>query len=321
MEPPISSPSSSTSRSESDDEDEVPTTSPNPHPRVLPDELTKNVVFLKCESSAEGGSCDVYLVGTAHVSKESCREVQAIISYLKPQVVFLELCASRASLLNPPTMQVPTISEMFDMWKKKKANTFGILYSWFLSKIADKLETTPGSEFRVAYEEGRSCGAKIILGDRPLQITLQRTWGKMSLWHRAKFVFFTVFQAVFLPSAEELNEMLEEMDNVDMITLIIQELSKEFPTLMETLVHERDVYMSASLLRFAREHSSVVAVMGRGHLPGVQKRWNQPIMEPSIMEFPTKNTRRFSTKILVSLGVAATGLAIASGFYLMGKKR
>lgn len=30
------------------------------------------------------------------------------------------------------------------------------------------------------------------------------------------------------------------MDDVDMLTLVIQEMSKEFPTLMETLVHERD---------------------------------------------------------------------------------
>lgn len=37
--------------------------------RVLPEELAKGVLFLQCESSAEGGSCDVYLVGTAHVSQ------------------------------------------------------------------------------------------------------------------------------------------------------------------------------------------------------------------------------------------------------------
>lgn len=33
---------------------------------------------------------------------------------------------------------------------------------------------------------------------------------------------------------------LKDMDDVDMLTLVIQELSKEFPTVMETLVHERD---------------------------------------------------------------------------------
>lgn len=37
--------------------------------RVLPEELSRSVVMLSCESSAEGGTCDVYLVGTAHVSQ------------------------------------------------------------------------------------------------------------------------------------------------------------------------------------------------------------------------------------------------------------
>ncbi|RWW82478.1 hypothetical protein BHE74_00009060 [Ensete ventricosum] len=179
--------------------------------RVLPEELAKGVLSLQCESSAEGGSCDVYVVGTAHVSQESCKEVQAIISYLKPQ-----------------------------------------------------LEVFPGSEFRVAFEEAMSYGGKVILGDRPVQ--------------------------------------LKEMDDVDMLTLFIQEMSKAFPTLMETLLHERDMllrfhsvpcfrcnfilllswtcvcrYMSSTLLKVAREHSSVVAVVGKGHLSGIKKKWEQPI--------------------------------------------
>ncbi|EHA8589473.1 hypothetical protein COCNU_scaffold010088G000070 [Cocos nucifera] len=65
--------------------------------RVLSEELSKGVVILECESSAEGGTCDVYLV-------------------------------------------------------------------------ADKLEVFPGSEFRVAFEEAMSYGAKVILGDRPVHV-------------------------------------------------------------------------------------------------------------------------------------------------------
>lgn len=37
--------------------------------KVLPEELSRSVVLLTCDSTAEGGTCDVYLVGTAHVSK------------------------------------------------------------------------------------------------------------------------------------------------------------------------------------------------------------------------------------------------------------
>lgn len=36
--------------------------------KILPEELSRSVVALSCESFADGGVCDVYLVGTAHVS-------------------------------------------------------------------------------------------------------------------------------------------------------------------------------------------------------------------------------------------------------------
>lgn len=36
--------------------------------KVLPEELSRSVVVLTCDSTAEGGVCDVHLVGTAHVS-------------------------------------------------------------------------------------------------------------------------------------------------------------------------------------------------------------------------------------------------------------
>ncbi|KAF3493912.1 hypothetical protein DY000_02058211 [Brassica cretica] len=72
----------------------------------LPEELAKSVVILTCESNGESGSCDVYLIGTAHVSKESCREVKEIIRFLKPEAVFVELCSSRVSILQPQSVKM-----------------------------------------------------------------------------------------------------------------------------------------------------------------------------------------------------------------------
>uniref|UniRef100_A0A2P2K0C8 TraB domain-containing protein n=1 Tax=Rhizophora mucronata TaxID=61149 RepID=A0A2P2K0C8_RHIMU len=73
--------------------------------KELPRELSSSVTVLSCESTAENGTCDVYLVGTAHVSQESCIEVQAVINSLKPQVVFLELCSSRVAVLTPQNLK------------------------------------------------------------------------------------------------------------------------------------------------------------------------------------------------------------------------
>lgn len=36
-------------------------------------------------------------------------------------------------------------------------------------------------------------------------------------------------------------------------------------------------YMSSKLLKVASEHSSVVAVVGKGHLQGIKKHWKQPV--------------------------------------------
>ncbi|KAG5396583.1 hypothetical protein IGI04_018397 [Brassica rapa subsp. trilocularis] len=256
----------------------------------LPKEYANSVMVLTCGSKAEGGSCDVYLIGTAHVSEESCREVEAIVSYMKPEVVFVELCASRLSILTPQAV-----------------------------KIASKLDVLPGAEFRVAYEEAVKYGGQVILGDRPVQITLKRTWAKMPIWHKVKFLYGLVFQAVFLPSPEELEKMLKAMNDVDMLTLVIQQMSKEFPSLMDTLVHERDKYMSCMLSRVACEHSSVVAVVGRGHLQGIKKNWDQPINMKDLLEIP-KNKSVFTVKnVLKSLAVLVIGAAIVSRIYLAGR--
>ncbi|KAI4341032.1 hypothetical protein MLD38_025807 [Melastoma candidum] len=287
---------------------------------TLPEELSRSVMVLTCDSSAPGGICDVYLVGTAHVSQDSCREVQAVISCLKPEVVFLELCASRVAVLSPQNLKVPTMGEMVDMWKKKH-NAFGIIYSWFLAKVAQKLEVFPGSEFRVAFEEATKYGGKVILGDRPVQVTLRRSWAKMPLWHKTKLIYSLLFQAVFLPSTEDLNRVLKDMDDVDMLTLLIQEMSKEFPTLMDTLVHERDQYMSHTLLKAARQHSSVVAVVGKGHLRGIERHWKQPVELKVLLHDPPRKQGGPSTlKVLSSVGVAVAGVAIVAGLYAGWKK-
>jgi len=36
--------------------------------------------------------------------------------------------------------------------------------------------------------------------------------------------------------------------------------------------------MSSTLLKVASENSSVVAVVGKGHLQGIKKHWKQPVV-------------------------------------------
>ncbi|KAL4346528.1 hypothetical protein GQ457_17G023510 [Hibiscus cannabinus] len=241
----------------------------------LPEELSKNVVHLSCKSSADGGKCDVYL--------ESCREVEAVISYLKPQVVFLELCSSRVGAFKTRTVKdikVPSVVEMVEMWRNKHS-LFDIFYKWFFSETARLVEVVPGSEFRVAYEEARKYGAKVVLGDRPIH--------------------------------------LKNMEKDHKGTRGAQEFKKIFPTLFETLDDERNRYMSYTLLGVARKHSSIVAVVGRAHLHGIRKYWKQSVSINELMTIPPQKPTLSTSKILASPGFAVVGAAIVWGIYLAGK--
>ncbi|CAN4104809.1 unnamed protein product [Withania somnifera] len=79
-------------------------------------------------------------------------------------------------------------------------------------------------------------------------------------------------------------------------------------------------FMSSTLLRVASEHNSVVAVVGKGHLPGIKKNWKQPIEVKELLTIPSQKPAISITKILSTLGVAIAGVAIISGIYTSIKK-
>jgi len=77
--------------------------------------------------------------------------------------------------------------------------------------------------------------------------------------------------------------------------------------------------MSSKLLKAAREHSSIVAVVGKGHVSGIKKNWQQPIQVKDLLELPVANEGASKLKILASIG-ALSGVIIASGIYIWGRK-
>lgn len=74
------------------------------------------------------------------------------------------------------------------------------------------------------------------------------------------------------------------------------------------------------LLKIAREHNSVVAVVGKGHLPGIKKNWQQPIEVKELLSIPSPKPLISVAKIVTTFGVAVAGVAIISGIYISSKK-
>ncbi|CAI8616079.1 unnamed protein product [Vicia faba] len=283
----------------------------------LPEELSKNVIVLSCESTAKGGVCDVYVVGIVHMSKKSTQQVEAIVKYLKPEIVFLELCKSREQVLYREKIKVPTEQEMLESWKKKH-NMSGILYSWFMAELANELDVYPGAEFRSGYREAIKYGGKVVLGDRPIQITLKRTWSKLPLWHISRLLIpsFSVKCSPSLSIFDNVKNWIKELEEDDGSILDSKIMNEKLPTVMETIVHERDKYMSYTLLKVASERRSVVAVVGKGHLQGIKKYWKQPVKIQDLLTVPPPKPAIPTMEIFVSVGILVAGVAIISNTYL-----
>lgn len=69
----------------------------------------------------------------------------------------------------------------------------------------------------------------------------------------------------------DFESVIERMKHRTVVSAMQNCLEKINPELINVLVHERDEYMVKELLKL---EGRVVAVVGLGHLDGIEKRWN-----------------------------------------------
>jgi pheromone shutdown protein TraB len=129
----------------------------------------------------------VRVVGTAHVSAESVREVEDVIEDERPDVVAVELDEGRYRQLQGET---PDDLEAGDLLE---GNTvFQFLAYWMLSyvqaQMGEKFDIQPGAEMLAAVETAEGLGIDIALVDRDIQETIRRFWKRMSLVEKLQVV-------------------------------------------------------------------------------------------------------------------------------------
>ena len=134
----------------------------------------------------------------------------------------------------------------------------------------------------------------IVLGDRPVRITLLRAWESLRLFGKIKLVLGLLWSSIRQPSEKELQEWMDSILNDrtgknDLLTKAMEELGRAFPTLKKVIIEERDEFMVAKLRQTAEilMHSSssidmggrngddekvIVAVVGAGHCPGMLEK-------------------------------------------------
>ncbi len=159
-----------------------------------------------------------------------------------------------------------------------------------------------------------------MLGDRPIEITLERAWEALS-WRRRLQLCAELLAAPGLGSAQPqlTPELLESFKRDDVLSSFARQLGEQYPELLGPLVHERDLYLAWSLKRSKAVNGTqrVVGVVGRGHLRGIVHALHH---DSGALRFTDlvggKNTREYKRRQrLRAAGRLALEAALGLGLY------
>ncbi len=258
----------------------------------------------------------IVLIGTAHISKDSVAEVKKVIEEYKPNTVAVELCQRRYNAITKKREWENTpITKLL-----KSGNAYLFLLQTFLASIQRRLGkeygVEPGSEMVAAINEAKKYGLKVALIDRDISITLNRAWRKMGL--REKFrLTWEFLKAILGYDEEELEELdFKKLMDQDVISSLMEEFGEIAPSVTSVLINERDQYIAKKILDESKK-GKVVAVVGAGHLKGIQEYIKNPSKEIDIkeLEYVPKKRIRISKIIAYLIPILFIGLLVGLLFF------
>lgn len=262
--------------------------------------------------------CTVYLVGTAHFSVESQNDVSKVIQQTVPDVVIVELCRSRLGIVSYDESALLEKAQKMNFSNiksiiKEEGLYHGIVNMLMYSmsaQITKQLGMAPGGEFRTAFKEcSQIPGCRLVLGDRPIDITMKRAVASLSLWQRIKFVW-----AIITCNETITKETVEQFKDKDLVEQFLHEMAGDFPGLKRVFVTERDIYLSHTIKSITQQPFDrnlldhlpkvVVAIIGIGHVQGIKEHWEEDHNISHILEVPPPNKSWTRIKLTIKISMA-----------------
>ena len=262
----------------------------------------------------------ITLIGTAHISQDSINEVTEAIKTQKPDCVAIELDQKRCdSIKNPDSWRQLDIVKVL-----KRGEGFlllaNLVLASFQKRMGQNVGVRPGDEMVAAMKVAEELNIPTTMVDRPIQTTLRRAWAKNSLWGKCKLLSAMISSA--FTSEKISSEEIEELKNNSEMDSMMKELSDYMPTVKEVLIDERDKYLASHI--WESEGSNIIAVLGAGHLPGVQAylekiaAGQESTDTTEIANIPNKT---LGAKIKGWIIPAIIVILIGMGFYFGGKNK
>ena len=251
-------------------------------PQTVTDEFDRSAY--KVLEILEQGAKTIYILGTAHVSKRSVEEVEQLIRSLKPDTVCVELCETRYQSMVDDTRWKKL--NIFDVIKQGKTLLLmaNLALASFQRKLGDQFGIKPGAELKAAVAAANELGAKLVLADREVQITLKRSWANVPWWKRV-VVMSGLIDSVW--SDTKLSEEdLESLKDKDQLSAMMAEFAEKLPEIKGPLIDERDQYLMSNIQE--AEGDVVVAIVGAGHVQGMLSHFEKPVDRSLIEQIPAK---------------------------------
>jgi pheromone shutdown-related protein TraB len=217
------------------------------------------------------GSTSVTLLGTAHVSRSSADQVAAELDSQAYRAVAIELCPSRFDALTHPDRLAEL--DLMQVLRQGKASMVmaNLAMAAYQQRLGEQLGIEPGAEMRMAVTQAEVHDLPVVLIDREIGVTLQRTARNLSWWRRA--ILFSGLVASLVSREEVSEEDIEHLKEGDVLETTFAEFAHDRDDLYQPLIAERDRYMAAKLREAAEQHPGlpILAVVGAGHLKGIAK--------------------------------------------------
>ncbi|MDA3948254.1 MAG: TraB/GumN family protein, partial [Spirochaeta sp.] len=193
----------------------------------------------------ETGGREFFLLGTAHVSRDSVSSVDATIEGAAVDHVVIEIDDGRYRSVT--RKRDWSQLDIFQIIKRRQAFLLlsNLVLSSFQRRMGENTGVTPGEEMIAAVNAAKHRGVPFSFGDRSVQATLRRAWAKTGFWGKNKLMASLIASAF---SREKITEEdLARLKEQNELETMLQELADYLPSVKEVLIDERDQYLAKSI--------------------------------------------------------------------------
>ncbi len=263
--------------------------------------MNENVIKLRYEDK------DIYLIKTAHVSKNSVEDVKETIEEIGPDAICIELDEDRYGRIKKKKewteMDIKTVIK----GGKVGFLLVNMILASFQRRVATKLGSNTGGEMLEGMKQAEERSIPLILADRDINTTFKRIWYNLGFTEKCKLLA-TIIYSIF-DDEEITEEDLANLKSSDMLDAAMNDIAKSFPNVKRILVDERDMYL-AYKIRSAKGQK-VVAIVGAAHADGIASHITEDIDIEALCDL-TKHKSVLGTIIKWGIPLALVAIVIYS---------